>query len=225
MLRSRSLIVAAATAALAVGVLGAPAAAANPRLAFVNGIPGKTVDVCIGSTKVRSNLKYGKWFERTVGVGDRVVRFRNAAPGNCTGSQIALELLTLVADDDLTLVGTAKPDKIVVFDNTPVPVGATWQRIIRHAADVGPVVMTIETDIVTAPAALPATWNKGAESKLTGATSSQFYITATKVDSIEPLAGPKHALIVEGRRGEVILVGSKPRNARFVLFSRPTLAP
>src|SRR5687767_14200533 len=56
----RSLLIAAATVSLAIGALAAPAAAADPRVAFLNGIAGKTVDVCVGNNEVKSRLKYGK---------------------------------------------------------------------------------------------------------------------------------------------------------------------
>ena len=224
MVRSRSLAIAALIVALALGVLAVPTAAANPLLAFVNGIPGTKVDVCIGNQEVRSNLKYGKWFQRSVAPGNRTVRFRRAAPGRCTGRVLGREDLILAADDDLTLVGTRRPDKVVLFDNTPVPVGTTNTVYVRHAADVGNVAINIGAEGFVTPNALPPEFEKGDEDIFgLGASSLVLRFAATRVGRLEPLAGPRQYLTIEGRRHEIILVGNKPRNARFVAFARPTL--
>ena len=119
MRRYRALLVAIGSAVIAAGALAAPVAAVNPRLALVNGIPGRTVDVCVGNSEVRSNLKYGGWVERFVAPGSRTVRFRRAAPGRCQGTVLAQTTLLLVDDDDKTVVGTRRVPKVVVFENLP----------------------------------------------------------------------------------------------------------
>jgi hypothetical protein len=96
--------------------LAIPAAAAAPRLAFVNGIPGKVVDVCVGSRELKSNLRYGRWFERTLGAGERSVQFRRASPGKCKGTILARRTFDLEADVDGTVVATARSPKIVQFN-------------------------------------------------------------------------------------------------------------
>ena len=76
----RSFLMAAATA-LAIGTIAAPVAAVTPSVAFVNGIPGRSVDVCVGNTEVKSRLAYGKGAVRSVGIGTKTVRFRAASAG------------------------------------------------------------------------------------------------------------------------------------------------
>ncbi len=140
MRRYRGLLVALGSAVIAAGALTAPVAAVDPRLALVNGIPGRTVDVCVGTNEVRSNLRYGGWVERFVGPGSRTVRFRAAAPGTCTGEVLAQTVLLLAEDDDKTVVGTRQvPNKVVVFENLPYVATTLADIEFRHAGDLGPV--------------------------------------------------------------------------------------
>ena len=224
----RSLLIAATTAALTIGALAVPASAANPNVAFLNGIPGKTVDVCVGNQEVKSNLKYGKSAVRTVADGSRTIRFRQARAGTCNGTTLAQRTFDFLEDGDYTVVGTKNsPNKVVVFDNTPVPfsnVCNCWLSFVRHAADVGPVVFQEETTSGVSPTDVPPTFTKGDQNRTQGGSGDDddsFYLTATPLTSIEPIAGPKHFAIVGGRRGEVILIGSSKKNARFATIYRP----
>ena len=53
--RIRTVVIGAATAALALAALGGPASALDieyvPTAAFVNGVPGVTVDICINDVE------------------------------------------------------------------------------------------------------------------------------------------------------------------------------
>jgi hypothetical protein len=216
----RSLVIAAATLSLAIGALGGPAAAQEPpRIAFVNGIPGRTVDVCVGNNEVKSKLKYGAWVQRTFNPGIRTVRFRNAAPGRCTGRILGTEQVTLIIDTDLTLVATKLPDKVIEWDNMTPPsaINTLGWMSIRHAADVGQVVFARETDVIVS--ALPVVFVKGQEVRFVGISNQSFWLTATRIDKALPLA-QGHFQVVEGRRLEIILVGTNASNARFVVIYR-----
>ena len=226
MARPRSLLIAAVTAAVALGTLAAPVSAADPRLAFVNGMAGTTVDVCVGNVEVKSRLRYGQWVQRIVGTGNQVIRFRNATGGTCAGRVLARQPLTLAEDDDRTVVATKRADKVVWFVNNPAvadPAG-TWVDFIRHAADVGEVIITLAFDspIGPDPAALPPTFAKGDQDREQGTGTDSFWISATRLNQSEAMA-EKHVITVEGRRSEVILVGDRPGNARFVIISRSNI--
>ena len=224
----KHLAIAAMTSALAIGMLAAPAAAQlDPRVAFVNGIPGRVVDVCIGNNEVRSNLRYGRWFQRVVNPGNPTIRFRVARPGNCTGNVLAQAKLNgLNADDDLTLVATRIPAKVVVFFNTPVPVGNVNVWYVRHAADVGDAAISFEFEGLLQPNALPptSTWEKGDESIVNlGTESFTARFTAARADGLEAIAESRAFLTFPERRHEFILIGTNANNARFVGIARPTL--
>ena len=62
----RTLVIGLAVTALAVSALAAPVSAApKTKLAIVNGIPGKAVDVCVNGREVKSGLRYGRFIFRT----------------------------------------------------------------------------------------------------------------------------------------------------------------
>ena len=130
----------ALTGLVAIGSTAVGGSAVPARLAFVNGVPGRAADVCVGAKEVRSALGYGRWAQTVVAPGTRTITFRVAARGRCKGAILAQSLQVLGAGDTLTLVATAKsPQKMVVFDNaglgvyTPPSVGFTtaW----RNASD------------------------------------------------------------------------------------------
>lgn len=237
----RTIAFAIASATLAIGTLTGPAAAQppDPRLAFVNGIPGEVVEVCIGDNEVRPRLRYGRSFDRSVAPGDRIVRFREASPGECNGDLLARRRFVganaLVPTDDLTLVGTRRqPKKVVVFDNRldtvdfDPPIGPAAWRAIRHAADVGNVVITEEEIDYEGPeaAVTPERWQKGDQEVESGAAiEGAGLIAAGKPGRARPFVGPNQYNFRDGRRTEIILVGTTLRNARFALIDRPTIAP
>ena len=216
------------------GVLGllavaSPAAAAAPRLAFVNGIPGKSVDVCVGNQELKSDLAYGRWFEATLGTGSRTVKFRKASPGRCKGATLAQKTFDLGADVDRTVVATARTPKVVSFNNklSPAPTGNINWIAVRHAADVGSVMFSITAGSTLTPSAPPVTFVKTDQWKTSFGAGANLPIlfSAYKPSKASPFVGPSQLLTYEGRRHEVILVGSKTSNARFVTIVRDTIAP
>jgi hypothetical protein len=208
--------------------LASPAAAAAPRLAFVNGIPGRVVDVCVGSQELRSNLRYGRWFEATLGTGEHTVKFRRASSGRCKGAILARRTFDLTADEDRTVVATARSPEIVVFNNklAPAPTGNINWIAVRHAADVGSAVFSITSGSTLEPAAAPDPFTKGGQWKSSFGAGANLPIlfSAFKPSKASPFVGPSQVLTYEGRRHEIILVGSRTSNARFVIVVRDTIA-
>jgi hypothetical protein len=98
---------------------------------------------------------------------------------------------------------------------------------VRHAADVGSVVFSIVSGSTVAPSAPPVPFAKGSQWKDTWGPGANLPIlfSAFKPNRASPLAGPAQVLTYEGRRHEVILVGSKAANARFVTIVRDTIVP
>jgi hypothetical protein len=222
------LTIVATIAALAIPILGGSALAAfPPHVAVVQGIPGKTVDVCIGNNEVKSNLRYGKWFERTVGVGNRTIRFRTAAAGSCAGQVIIQKTRTFALDDDVTIVVTSKAPKVLVFDNGDLgAIPATTAEVFfafRHAADVGPLTFKMGgLDQILTPAADPI-WEKGDEATGLNYDEGLVSVAVTRPDSDEPLASvASHYGLPESvaLRSEWYAIGSKLRNLRIITFTR-----
>jgi hypothetical protein len=222
----QNLLIATALAMLAVGTLAAPAAAQlNPVLALVNGIPGRTVDVCIGSNEVRSGLRYGASTVRSAGIGSRTIRFRAASPGNCKGNVLAQVTRVLVADDDLTLVATRRAPKVVVSDNRPFPATTNGRITFRYAGDLGDIHVAATFIGFSAPAAAPPSFDKGQQTHLSfnvpfAASFNLFLLGRSQTFRETPLFGTE-----TGQRIEVILLGSSLRNDRIVLIRRAIPGP
>jgi hypothetical protein len=225
--RLARLIVTLLAVSLSITALGGPAAAAAPRLTIVQGSPGRTVEVCVGNNEIRPRLRYGAWFERAVPAGNRVVRFRTASPGECTGTLLGHKALDLEANEDLALVITARsPRRVVVFDNTGLgglePAAAVVIYAFRHAADLGDLTFKVgELPEVLAPAADPV-WEKG--DQLVGGSSGDGLVgvAITRPDSHKALASVAvHWGGASGSfRQEFYAVGTNVRNAKVVTIKR-----
>jgi hypothetical protein len=215
----RVVIMSALAMALAVGVIGAPVAAANPKLLLVNGIPGRTVDVCVGNTEVKSGLKYGAYVQRIVAPGIRTIRFRAASPGNCNGAILASRTRDFLVDEDLTLVGTKKsPNKVVVFVNPPLG-ASTNSGAFRYAGDLGDINVAVQLSAFFAPTALAPAWDKGSEYYLAPSVSFWMGISLWRANTVDPF---RESMVqaVDGYRSEFILVGTTTKNDKLVKVRR-----
>jgi hypothetical protein len=236
MFGTRKLLLATVSAALAIGAVGAPVAAAPPKLVVVNGNPGKVVDVCIGAREVKSNLKYGRSAEAGVKAGTRTIRFRAAAPGTCTGSVLAKATIVLVNDSQPTVVGTRKDPKVVVFDpiSTALHVvglpAAGSVFVAHHAADVGSV--TYHGDLIEFGGHRPAGLDTYAKGDTTPGLKPREGAGILSILALRAADGRLVAStafefgLTEGfTLYEMVLVGTNARNARFVKVIRPIERP
>ena len=219
MSKIRVLVMAALATALAVGAIGAPVAAANPKLLLVNGIPGRTVDVCVGNTEVKSGLKYGAFAQRFVAPGNKTIRFRVASAGNCNGSTLAAYTRNFLIDEDLTLVGTKKsPSKVVVFVNPPLG-ASTNSAAFRYAGDLGDINVVLQLSTFVAPTALAPAWDKGSQYYIAPSVSFWMGITLWRADTVDPFRDSM-VQAVDGYRSEFILVGTTTANDKLIKVRR-----
>ena len=219
MARFRVLTMAALAALLAIGVIGVPVAAANPKLVLVNGIPGRTVDVCVGNNEVRSGLKYGASAIRVIGPGFQTVRFRVASAGNCNGTTLAAYSRNFLINEDLTLVGTKKsPLKVVVYVNPPLG-GNTVSFAFRNAGDLGDLNANVQLGVFIAPNALAPAFPKGSQYYFSAGISFWARITIWRANTPDPF---RDATVqnVEGYRNEYIVVGTSLGNDKLVKIRR-----
>ena len=151
--------------------LALPVGAADTQgtLAIVNGIPGKRVDVCLNGNEIKSNLGYGgNVFKDVVGTGNKNLKFYAHDPRTCRGQQVGQESFTLDPAEDLTIVVTKNPDKVVVFDNAglgEIRPRAHRRRELISSGDTRPSsgqlqVVSRSPRLPVAPAADPV-WVKG----------------------------------------------------------------
>ena len=217
----RPLAFAAMASTLALGLLAAPASAqVDPRLAIVNGIPGRTVDVFTGGAEVGSRLDYRDFVVRSFDPGSRRIRFRAAGPGTCKGELLARTSLELGADQDLAVVATERaPMKVVVFRESH-PNTDDGQLTFGYAGDVGDTnVAQRFAEFMDQPAAEPI-WHKG-DKNVAGVefvTSVQFQVFLAGAP--QPFRETRWIAVEPGERTWVILVGSSTADARFVRIAR-----
>jgi hypothetical protein len=216
----------AAATALAIGTIAAPAAAVTPSIGLVNGYPGRVVDVCVGNAEVKSRLTYGRGVVRSIGIGTKTVRFRAASAGSCNGNILGTKVLTLVDDDDRTIVlSRSGPNKVVEFINTPVPTDPEINYIyLRHAGTMGSVVISFEDQSFATPAVAPTPFVKGDTDLIEETTPEPMLFGVYLENGLDPIV-LKQYLTLEGRRQEFIVVGSSKSNARLATLVRPLALP
>ncbi len=229
----RALIATGVITALALSSLAAPAVAGTgARMTIVNGIAGKKIDVCIGSTKeLRSGLKYGGVYKKGL-TGSKKLRFRTAGRGTCKGKVLAGRNVTFPAGSDKTIVVTAKSPKVLVFGNpTTVDMAGEGRLALRHAADLSwntvhfrrgfwkvvpeypdlPFEPTLAVDD-------PEAFEKGSQYMGKTAVNPDFVVQVkvTRPDPAIVLATSPVFQTEALKRYEFIFVGTKAKNARLV---------
>ncbi len=228
----RNITLAAATAALAVSALGAPAAAAEGKghLAIVNGIPGQKVDFCLNGKEIKSGVRYGGKKTLTINPGRKVLKIRKKAPGRCKGTQLGKRVVKLEAFGDFTFVATRKktaklPNKIVRFRNNdlgslPQPSPLSGLYVLRHAADIGKVVFHHNEGGDYPQPAVTQPFVKGDQSIGSYfAGAHQFWATRGVDTGLVAAVFPLLAATPFSRY-QFILVGTKVKNTRFVTIKQ-----
>ena len=233
----RNIILVAATAALAISALVAPvsAVAADKRpLAIVNGIPGRQVDLCLNGKEIKSGARYGGKKTLSVSPGRKVLKIHKKAPGKCKGALLGKRTFKLQSVDDFTLVATRKktagqPNKIVRFRNNdlgtvPQPSNLSGLYVMRHAADIGKVVFHVNEggEFPQPQPAATQPFVKGDQTSPAGITagSKQFWATREVYSKVVATAFPLLAA-TPFFRYQLILVGTKTANTKFVAIEQP----
>jgi hypothetical protein len=142
------------------------------------------------------------------------------------GAVLGQRTFDLEADDDRTLVLTAKAPRILVFDDAGmgvVPSAATVYYAFRHAADLGPLTWKAGLLFPVPPSpAADAVWEKGDQEVGIDSSDAPFAFAITRPDGLRPLAtittifGATDGAI----RQEYYALGTKPKNAKIVEIRR-----
>jgi hypothetical protein len=223
-LRRILLIVGAAT--LLGAVLGAPVTAAGGRILFVQGRPGTSVDICVGGKEVASGLEYGAHRARFVAAGSTRLRFTKAAPGACTGGQLAARRFEVGPGSDTTIVLTRDAPKLVVYPQTPSPARgpSVGTFVLRHAADTGRAGFRFTTD-ETIPwypePAVDAPFRKGDWGIGTAVAGLRMFWWAHRPPEQTVIAGTVELVVEGATRHELILVGTVLGNLRLLRIDSP----
>lgn len=219
--KAGKLLIAGATLALAMTAFAGSAtlAANESRITFVNGIPGTPIDICLKGQQVKYGLKSGHVTSKIRNNGSHKLKVFKKKAGGCNGVKLAEKTIPLNYQD-LTVVITKKSPKVVVFDNTGavVPPGASYLAV-RDAADLGPVSFEYAVPVVLGPSLDPV-WAKGDQLVAPYTIGVQFGVFVTRPGQVKDLATPKFQVLMDQKRHEWILIGTKGKNAKIVPFSR-----
>ncbi len=226
-MRLRRFGLAVAGATLAVATIAATASAVPPTTAtvsVVHGIPGVTVNVCLDGKRVKSSLHYGGQFTlAAVAAGSHRVKL---VPWNrgCGATALAAKTVALTGGLSATIV--AKPVGnhlgLQVFTND-LSISAPGKTTItvRHTAIAPSVAVWLNGG--TAP--VVASLARGASTGPVELTPGVYSWWASAVGGFKPVIGPRVASLAGNRAYQIYAVGTKAANYRFVVVSRPAVAP
>lgn len=228
MKRVTGVLATAITTALAVGAMGSPATAAplDATVVFVQGFPGKTVELCVKNIEVKSNFQYGGKVKKKYGAGTYKVVFRQKAPGVCNGAKIAARKVTLSSGESVTLVGGPKGSgpTIRFFNNDPLaaaPTAVFAAFMISHAAKLGALDAYIAQ--VFEPLAPTPTISdiKQGKQGVWFVPEGFFSTWLVKKGTSQPLFGPINKVSALQKVNHYVAVGSKQQNFKLVFFTTP----
>ena len=229
-LRSAALI--AATAALALSTLGAPAAANGTvpgKVVFVNGTAGRSLDFCVDGQELKSSLRYGNWAVRKIEPGSHLLKVRLSSRGVCKGRKVSKQRFELDPAGDLTFVTSWGIKKLLTFDNRStlvradvLPSPGIAAVSIGHAAMAPPVFMLNEREEI-GPFGItvdsPYAFHKGDHFVGIFRAPFSFRVRAFNVRNDRQLGRVAKTLAREGRIYEHYLVG-KQGKFRWVIVDR-----
>ena len=221
---TRRIIIACATAALALSSIGATSAsaAADSRMTFINGIPGTPIKVCLNGKKAIHALQYGDYTSRVRDNGAWTLKVFKANPKKCRGTKLAQMDIPLNYQD-LTIVITKKAPRILVWDDTPLTSApGNGYLIWRHAAETGTVAFKYKLTLPPLPLtpSLDAPWEKGDQAGGSSQTHYEWKTFVTRVDKSKRITKAKTQKISEQMRHQWVYIGTKHTNDRLVALSR-----
>lgn len=211
-------------AMFAITALAVPAAAGvHPtQLAIIQGMPGVRVDLCVNGKEIRSGVRYGWKTFRSPDAGSVTLKVFRQDPRKCKGRLIAKRTFDLPEHGDLSIVIARGSPKIMLFDNLgfpPVGPAANPYIVVRHAARAPAMEWLFGEPVGPGPSS-GHTWSRG--DQIAGSLSEERISSVWVFAGTPKPAGPAKVMhLVPDRRYEVYLIGSKPKNYKQAIFSRP----
>jgi hypothetical protein len=222
-------LAAAMTMALAMGAIGTPVAAAeDAMMVFVQGLPGKNVELCVKGVELKSNMQYGGKLKKKYGAGTYNVAFRQKAAGVCKGNKIVARSVTLTAGESVTLVAGMKGTgpTIRFFNNNPflpssTPAAIYAAFVVSHAAMIGALDGHI-AQVITPTAAIPTFPNiKQGKQEFLYVEEGNFSIWLTKKGQSQILFGPVVKPSAMSKTNHYVAIGTTQQNFKLVFFQTP----
>lgn len=224
-MRIRSFLTVAATVALAAGVFAAPASAGggSPALVTVlHGIPGAKVDVCVGTTPVQTNFRYGQHFQAPLPAGTYPIRVRLVGHGACTGPIVIRQSVTVTSGLNATVVAVVKggTPQLEVYVNNMAALGDPGQPTVSaiHEAKAPRVDLWIAAPLSLAVGPEPTVANVG-RGEVAGPVAlplDAYAVWASVAGTVAPVIGPIVVEPAPDRAYSIVAIGTKAKNYRLV---------
>jgi hypothetical protein len=219
-MKLRGLSLAIAGAAVAVTAFAGAASAAAPATVNVaHGIPGVAVDVCLGRTAVKANFKYGQQFRAQLPAGSYKLSVRAHTVTPCRGAVLIKQTVTLTAGLNATAVANyvaGKPGLSIFVNDLSGTTADTATISVVHAATAPRVDVWLNGGTAPAVSGLlrhtavgPVAVDKGVYS---------WWVSAA--GGYKPVIGPRVASLSAGHAYQIIAVGTRPANYRFIVINQ-----
>ncbi|MFN8619743.1 MAG: DUF4397 domain-containing protein [Chloroflexota bacterium] len=224
-MKVRALVLAAATAALALSTLAGPASAApsGATVWVAHGIPGVTVDVCVGTDEVKSNFKYGRTFKLdAVPAGDYTLKVYLAHAGTCKGTLVISKAVTLTDGLNATVVARiigAKPGLQVFANDLSLGDAGKASVTVRHTATAPTVDVWVNGGLAPTVENLARGDERGPLEVPAGVYS--WWVSGD--GGYQPVIGPAVGKLESGTAYQILAVGTAAKNYRFIVIGQPAL--
>lgn len=217
--RLAAMFVAGMAALSILAVPGASAGAATGATVWVaHGIPGVKVDVCVNGDEVRSNFKYGNAFAlKGVPEGRYNIKVFLANAKECRGTVAIQQRVDLT--DGLNATAVAKlyggGPSLDIFVNN-LHLGGDATVTVRHTAS-APIV---DVWVNGGNAPLVDGLRKGHEAGPVGVSEGVYSYWVSGHGDYMPVIGPDVAMLESGIAYQVLAVGTKASNYRFIVIGQ-----
>jgi len=229
MRRLGKLIAGVAAGALAISSLVAPVLAAGTpaTVVLVHGIPGATLEVCVSGTEFVRSFRYGHYKRTRLDPGAYQLAVRTATPGACTGELVAKKRVVVSDGQRLTIVASFRKaaPALLVFDDSEILEEISVSAmpafgVVQHAARLGALDFYMAAPLspgVSDTTPMASGLRKGKQ--LGGPTDPGVLVLwMNRVGEPQPIIGPELVQMRAGKLNHVVAVGTRPYNARFVIF-------
>jgi hypothetical protein len=230
-MKVRKLILAAASAALAVSALAVPASASTtPATVWVaHGIPGAVVDVCVGGSEVRSNFKYGRTFKLSdVTPGTYRIRVFLADSRTCKGTKVIDREVTLTDGLNATAVAwlnkKGAPALKIFVNDVAINAYDAASVTVRHVAKAPAVDVYLSKTLNVAGFSGGPTipnFKRGASAGPVEVEEAMYAWWVTAAGTLKPVIGPATGVLRSGDAYQILAVGTSAKNYRFIVIGQP----
>jgi hypothetical protein len=184
-----------------------------------HGIPGVKVDVCVAGSAVKKNFRYGEQFKASLPAGTYTIRVRADAPNPCKGAVLIKQSVTLTDGLNATAVANyvaGKPALSIFVNDLTGTTSEDATITVRHTARAPMVDVWLNGGTAPAVENLARKASAGPVAVPEGVYS--WWVSAD--GTYAPVIGPRVAELSAGRAYQILAVGTRAANYRFIVINQ-----